>query len=154
MFGWNFQLMLSRDSEDKMWSRLMFELLIWLQETTLARWTQSSGPLCLWQCLCHLAPPKDYFCENQGILWSVPIQQYRDNGVACWTVVPHSRIIFKDSAVAKPPNSIVQTSPTPTTPTLPLARSSQFSIFYFSSTCCTCPQPLLCSMPLCAVLRS
>ena len=29
----------------------MFELLIWLQEATLARWTQSSGPLCLWQCL-------------------------------------------------------------------------------------------------------
>ena len=28
----------------------MFELLIWLQEFTLARWTQSSGPLCLWQC--------------------------------------------------------------------------------------------------------
>ena len=42
--------MLSRDSEDEMWSRFMFELLIWLQEATLARWTQSSGPLCLWQC--------------------------------------------------------------------------------------------------------
>ena len=42
--------MLSRDSEDEMWSRLMFELLIWPQEVTLARWTQPSGPLCLWQC--------------------------------------------------------------------------------------------------------
>ena len=42
--------MLSRDSEDEMWSRLMFELLIWPQEITLARWTQASGPLCLWQC--------------------------------------------------------------------------------------------------------
>ena len=51
MFGWDFSLMLSRDSEDEMWSRFMFELLIWLQEATLARWTQSSGPLCLWQCL-------------------------------------------------------------------------------------------------------
>ena len=50
MFGWDFLLMLSRDSEDGMWSRFMFELLIWLQEATLARWTQSSGPLCLWQC--------------------------------------------------------------------------------------------------------
>ena len=28
----------------------MFELLIWPQEITLARWTQPSGPLCLWQC--------------------------------------------------------------------------------------------------------
>ena len=52
MFGWDFLLMLSRDSEDEMWSRFMFELLIWLQEATLARWTQSSGPLCLWQCFC------------------------------------------------------------------------------------------------------
>ena len=42
--------MLSRDSEDEMWSRFMFELLIRLQEVTLARWTQPSGPLCLWQC--------------------------------------------------------------------------------------------------------
>ena len=38
--------MLSRDSEDKMWSRFV----IWPQEVTLARWTQPSGPLCLWQC--------------------------------------------------------------------------------------------------------
>ena len=53
MFGWDFLLMLSRDSEDEMWSRFMFELLIWLQEATLARWTQSSGPLCLWQCFLH-----------------------------------------------------------------------------------------------------
>ena len=38
--------MLSRDSEDKMWSRFV----IWPQEVTLARWTQPSGLLCLWQC--------------------------------------------------------------------------------------------------------
>ena len=32
----------------------LFELLIWPQEVTLARWTQPSGPLCLWQCfLCN-----------------------------------------------------------------------------------------------------
>ena len=42
--------MLSRESEDKMWSRFV----IWPQEVTLARWTQFSGPLCLWQCLCIL----------------------------------------------------------------------------------------------------
>ena len=32
-------------------SRFVFELVIWPQEVTLARWTQPSGPLCLWQCL-------------------------------------------------------------------------------------------------------
>ena len=56
MFGWDFLLMLSRDSEDEMWSRFMYELLIWLQEVTLARWTQPSGPLCLWQCFNTLEP--------------------------------------------------------------------------------------------------
>ena len=35
--------MLSRDSEDQIWSRVVFELVIW--------WTQPWGPLCLWQCL-------------------------------------------------------------------------------------------------------
>ena len=45
--------MLSRDSEDKIWSRYVFELVIWLREVTLARWTQPSGPLCLWQCLIY-----------------------------------------------------------------------------------------------------
>ena len=33
--------MLGRDSEDEIWSRFVFELVIW---------TQPSGPLCLWQC--------------------------------------------------------------------------------------------------------
>ena len=33
MFGW--------DSEDEIWSRFVFELVMW---------TQPSGPLCLWQC--------------------------------------------------------------------------------------------------------
>ena len=51
MFGWDFLLMLSRDCEDEMWSKFVFELVTWRQEVTLARWTQPSGPLCLWQCL-------------------------------------------------------------------------------------------------------
>ena len=42
--------MLSRDSDDENWSRFVFELVIWPQEVTLIRWTQSSGQLCLWQC--------------------------------------------------------------------------------------------------------
>ena len=33
--------MLGRDSADEIWSRFVFELVIW---------TQHSGPLCLWQC--------------------------------------------------------------------------------------------------------
>ena len=51
--------MLSRDSEDEMWPRFVFELVIWLQEITFARWNQSSGPLCLWQCFgltCYIFP--------------------------------------------------------------------------------------------------
>ena len=45
--------MLGRDSEDEMWSRFVLELVIWPQEVILVRWTQPSGPLCLWQCLDH-----------------------------------------------------------------------------------------------------
>ena len=36
------KLMLGRDSEDEIWSRFVFELVIW---------TQPLGPLCLWQYL-------------------------------------------------------------------------------------------------------
>ena len=38
----NLTLMLGRDSQDEIWSRFVFELVIW---------TQPSGPLSLWQCL-------------------------------------------------------------------------------------------------------
>ena len=37
-------------SEDEIWSRLLFELVIRPKEVTLVSWTQPSGPLCLWQC--------------------------------------------------------------------------------------------------------
>ena len=44
--GWRsveiLKMVLGRDSEDKIWSRFVFELVIR---------TQPSGPLCLWQCL-------------------------------------------------------------------------------------------------------
>ena len=43
--------MLSWNSEDKIWSRFVVDLVTWPQEVTLAKWTQPSGPLCLWQCL-------------------------------------------------------------------------------------------------------
>ena len=43
--------MLNRDSEIEICSRFVnCDLVIWTQEVTLVRWTQSSGPLCLWQC--------------------------------------------------------------------------------------------------------
>ena len=29
--------------------------MIWPQEATLVRWTQPSGPLCLWQCFVHIS---------------------------------------------------------------------------------------------------
>ena len=44
------KLMLGRDSKERIWSRFLFELVIWPQVVTLIRWTQPSGPLCLWQC--------------------------------------------------------------------------------------------------------
>ena len=42
--------MLGRDSENEMWSRLVFELGIWPKQVTLVSWTQPLDPLCLWQC--------------------------------------------------------------------------------------------------------
>ena len=42
--------MLSRDSEDEMWSGFVFELVIRPHKVTLARWIQPSGSLCPWQC--------------------------------------------------------------------------------------------------------
>ena len=65
--------MVSRDSEDKMWSRFV----IWPQEVTLVRWTQSSGPLCLWQCFDIMATKKS------AIIWSH--LGGRPNRVEFWT---------------------------------------------------------------------
>ena len=65
--------MLSRDSEDEMWSRFVFELVIWPQEVALARWTQPSGPLCLWQCFVHTLSTRfgqDFEVEVQERFWS------------------------------------------------------------------------------------
>ena len=45
---WNLR---SCEQEDEIRSRFVFQFLIWPQDVTLVRWTQSSGPLCLWQCL-------------------------------------------------------------------------------------------------------
>ena len=47
------KFMLDRDG---IWSRLVFELVIWHKEVTLVNWTQPSSPLCLWQCLDSQSP--------------------------------------------------------------------------------------------------
>ena len=50
-----------RDSEDEIWSRFVFELV---------KWTQSSGPLCLWQCLNDRSNNFRSSCSPQ--LWRKP----------------------------------------------------------------------------------
>ena len=42
--------MLGRDSSDEILSRFVFHLVAWPYQVTLVSRTQSSGPLCLWQC--------------------------------------------------------------------------------------------------------
>ena len=54
--------MQGRDSED-VWSRFVFELVIWPKEVTLVSRTQPSGPLCLWQCFFLFFMSK-YFLTN------------------------------------------------------------------------------------------
>ena len=46
MFGWDFEVDAGRDSEDEIWSRFVFEIVIL---------TQPSGPLCLWQCFRNIS---------------------------------------------------------------------------------------------------
>ena len=48
-----------------MWSRFVLELVKWPQEIILARWTQPSGPLCLWQCLWFNISKDANFPTNQ-----------------------------------------------------------------------------------------
>ena len=85
--------MQGRDSED-VWSRFVFELVIWPKEVNLVSRTQPSGPLCLWQCfilvlvlklgnnslkqflfrpylLRMVATPKAHSCQNhlESIWW-------------------------------------------------------------------------------------
>ena len=76
--------MLGRDSEDEIWSRFVFEFVIWPQEVTLVRWTQSSGPLCLWQCLVNSIlyqfyvkmPLRNLYFSNMGFNPYPPFQNF------------------------------------------------------------------------------
>ena len=45
VFGWDFEV----DAWSKFWN--LIKICVWTCNMTLARWTQPSGPLCLWQCL-------------------------------------------------------------------------------------------------------
>ena len=47
--------MLGQDSEDEIWSRFVFELMIW---------TQPSGPLCLWHCFATAVLTLRLLCQN------------------------------------------------------------------------------------------
>ena len=60
------KLMQGRDSED-VWSRFVFELVIWPKEVTLVSRTQPSGPLCLWQCFYMIQPTYRSLLD-----WSIP----------------------------------------------------------------------------------
>ena len=62
--------MLRRDSEDEMCSRFVPELVIWPQEVILARWTQPSGPLCLWQCYFNIEESSQ-FHSDMNVLFSL-----------------------------------------------------------------------------------
>ena len=64
--------MLSRDSEDKMWSRFV----IWPQEVT---WTQPSGPLCLWQCF--LSKSQHFGTLQHIVLVGISLTFLQNHGV-------------------------------------------------------------------------
>ena len=88
--------MLSRDSEDAIWSRFVFELVIWPKEVTLVRWTQPSGPLCLWQC----------FLQYTFFFWSWGESEWREsrqtpngqNKSFCWVDSQQLLLLIKDSS--------------------------------------------------------
>ena len=70
-----FKVMLGWDSENEIWSRFVFKLVIW---------TQPSGPLCLWQCF---------------YLWSGPLSRndwlhFRKCGQKGWKN-GRKRMVFK-----------------------------------------------------------
>ena len=69
------KMMLGRDSEDEIWSRFVFELVIR---------TQPSGPLCLWQCFSSgehslsvifsragRADPAFYICDHLFFIFAI-----------------------------------------------------------------------------------
>ena len=64
--------MLSQGSEDEMWSRFVFELVIWPKEVTLVSRTQPSGPLCLWQCFIfpHISKEHLWGAQSRNIRFS------------------------------------------------------------------------------------
>ena len=77
------------------WSRFVFELVIWPQEVTLIRWTQPSGPLCFWQCFL------------QGVVpWSVKSGIHQYCQLHLWVSSAYS-ILQQCSFILKSINSII-----------------------------------------------
>ena len=50
MFGWDFEV----SAWSRLWRRNLIKICVWTCDTTLASWTQPSGPLCLCQCFLSL----------------------------------------------------------------------------------------------------
>ena len=90
------KLMQGRDSGD-VWSRFVFQFLIWPQDVTLVRWTQPSGLLCLWQCFFY---SYYFFVFKHGVIWIdlflafffSDFQQHRDLSIS---VIVHLLNKFK-----------------------------------------------------------
>ena len=57
------------------------EIVIWPQEVTLVRWTQPSGPLCLWQCFFILSV---YAFLSKNELWSIYLCGYLSHSSKCF----------------------------------------------------------------------
>ena len=77
MFGWDFE----ENALSRFWRWSLIKICVWTcdmtQLVTLERWTQPSGPLCLWQCLfCILRRLmswpiiKTYLWRSQASDWS------------------------------------------------------------------------------------
>ena len=64
MFGWDFEV----DAWSRFWRWSFIKICVWTcdmtPKVTLARWTQSSGPLCLWQCF-----SQNFHFVNQPTIW-------------------------------------------------------------------------------------
>ena len=57
------KLLLGRDYEDEIWSKFVWELVIWPKEVSLVTRTQHSGPLCLWQCFVRTFQQQQPRCQ-------------------------------------------------------------------------------------------
>ena len=64
MFGWDFE----ENALSRFWRWSLIKICVWTcdmtQFFTLERWTQPTGPLCLWQRFDYILTLSDYFCRK------------------------------------------------------------------------------------------